>query len=372
MKFTCGQQQLTKAINTVSKAVTARTTIPVLKGILIQASKDGILSLSASDLDLSIEKKINVHVEEEGSVVVLSKLFSDIIRKLPNEPIEIEKSEENNILIKCSSSEFTIVGLSPEEFPNIGEIENLEKKIILEKEIFKEMIKKTVFSASIDESKGIIIGALVEIEENSLNMVALDGFRMAVTREDIKNKENRKIIISAKILNEINKIISETEEGQFIELILDSKKAIILLDGTKIVLRLLEGDFIKYRDITPKEFKTVVTVNKNDFFESVERASLLAKEGKNNLIKLSIHGNKITITSRSEEGNVKEEVFISKEGEDLEIGFNSKYLIEALKVINKEEIKIELNSSTSPCLIKPIYGNEFEYLILPVRLTQGN
>lgn len=370
MKFTCSQQQLSRAINTVSKAVTARTTIPILKGILIKVTKDGILSLYASDLDLSIEKKINVHVEEEGEVVVLSKLFGEIIRKLPNETIEIEKIEENSIKIKCSSSEFTIVGLSPDDFPNIGEIES-NYSILLYKDIFKEMIKKTVFSASIDESKGIIVGSLIELEENSLNMVALDGFRMAVAREEIVNKEAKKIIVSAKILNEINKIISETEDGENIELILDNKKAVILLEGTKIFIRLLEGEFIKYRDITPKESKTTVVVNKNDFMESVERASLLAKEGKNNLIKLDIKDNKIVITSRSEEGNVKEEVLISKDGEDLEIGFNSKYLIDALKVINAEEIKMELNTSISPCLIKPIEGNQFEYLILPVRLT-GN
>ena len=370
MKFTCSQQQLSRAINTVSKAVTARTTIPILKGILIKVTKDGILYLSASDLDLSIEKKINVHTEEEGSVVVLSKLFGDIIRKLPNENIEIEKIEENNINIKCSSSEFTIVGLPPDEFPNIGEIES-NYRILLNKDIFKEMIKKTVFAASIDESKGIIVGALIEIEEDSINMVALDGFRMAVAREKIINKEAKKIIVSAKILNEINKIISESEEGENIELILDNKKAVILLESTKIVLRLLDGEFIKYRDITPKEFKTNVVLNKTDFTESVERASLLAKEGKNNLIKLAILENNMIITSKSEEGNVKENVIISKAGENLEIGFNSKYLLDALKAINTEEIKIELNTSISPCLIKPIEGNEYEYLILPVRLT-GN
>lgn len=370
MKFTCSQQQLSKAINTVSKAVTARTTIPILKGILLKVTKDGILSLSASDLDLSIEKKINVTVEEEGEVVVLSKLFGEIIRKLPNETIEIEKTEENNIHIKCSSSEFTIVGLSADDFPNMGEIDS-NYKIVLDKDIFKEMIKKTVFSASIDESKGIIVGALIELEEDSLNMVALDGFRMAVAREKISNQDSKKIIVSAKILNEINKIIGESEEGSTIELILDNKKAVILLESTKIFLRLLEGEFIKYKDITPKEYKTEVIVNKYDLLESVERASLLAKEGKNNLIKLDIKENKIIITSRSEEGNVKEEVLISKNGEDLEIGFNSKYLIDALKVITTEEIKMELNTSISPCLLKPIEGNQFEYLILPVRLT-GN
>ncbi len=368
MKFSCNQQTLSRALNTVSKAVTSRTTIPILKGILLEASQDNILTLSASDLDLSIEKRIDVNVEEEGSVVVSARLFSDIVRKLPNEDILIEEQENNNIVIKCLSSEFTIVGQPADEFPNIGEI-NEEKKLSLEKDILKEMIKKTSFAASIDESKGIIVGVLIEMEKESLNMVALDGFRMAITREAMKNEENKKIIIAARILNEINKIISENEDSKEIFFILDEKKAVFLLDETKIVLRLLEGDFIKYNDILPKEHKCRVVVSRSEMLNSIERASLLAKEGKNNLIKLSIFRDKIIITSRSEEGNVKEEVFIEKEGMDLDIGFNSKYILDVLKVVNDEQIVMEFNTSVSPCLIKPIEGMAYEYLVLPVRIS---
>ncbi len=368
MKFSCNQQTLSKALNTVSKAVTSRTTIPILKGILLEVREDNSLTLSASDLDLSIEKKIDVTAEETGSVVVSAKLFSDIIRKLPNEEIQIEEQENNTIVIKCLASEFTIVGQPADEFPNIGEI-NLDKKLLLEKDILKEMIKKTSFAASIDESKGIIVGVLIEMEEESLNMVALDGFRMAITREVMKNEENKKIIIAARILNEINKIISENEESKEICFVLDEKKAVFLLDETKIVLRLLEGDFIKYNDILPKEYKCKVVVNRNELLNSIERASLLAKEGKNNLIKLSIFRDKIIITSRSEEGNVKEEVFVEKEGTDLDIGFNSKYLLDVLKAVDEEKLVMEFNTSVSPCLIKPMEGRKFEYLVLPVRIS---
>jgi len=368
MKFSCNQQILSKALNTVSKAVTSRTTIPILKGILLEVDDSNVLTLSASDLDLSIEKRIDISAEEPGSVVVSAKLFSDIIRKLPNEEIQIEEQENNVIVIKCLASEFTIVGQPADEFPNIGEI-NEEKKLSLEKDILKEMIKKTSFAASIDESKGIIVGVLVEMEEESLNMVALDGFRMAITREVMKNEEKKKIIIAARILNEINKIISENEDSKDIYLILDEKKAVFLLDETKIVLRLLEGDFIKYNDILPKEHKTRVVVNRNEMLGSIERASLLAKEGKNNLIKLSIFRDKIIITSRSEEGNVKEEVFIEKEGVDLDIGFNSKYILDVLKAISDESLVMEFNTSVSPCMIKPLEGREFEYLVLPVRIS---
>ena len=367
MKFSCSQQDLSKALNTVSKAVTSRTTIPILKGILLEVDGN-TLKLSASDLDLSIERIIEVTAEEEGSVVVSARLFSDIIRKLPNEEIMIEEQENKSIVIKCLSSEFTIVGQPADDFPNIGEIQE-EKKLFLEKDILKDMIKKTSFAASIDESKGIIVGVLIEMEEESLNMVALDGFRMAITRETMKNEEKKRIIISARILNEINKIITENEENKEIYMILEDKKAFFLLEDTKIVLRLLEGDFIKYNDILPKENKCRITVSRTDLLNSIERASLLAKEGKNNLIKMSIFRDKIIITSRSEEGNVKEEVFVEKEGEDLDIGFNSKYILDVLKVVTDESMIMEFNTSVSPCLIKPVEGRAYEYLVLPVRIS---
>jgi DNA polymerase III subunit beta len=367
MKFTCQQQSLSRALNTVCKAVTTRTTIPILKGILLEANLDNTLKLNASDLDLSIEKIINVNVVREGSIVVSSRLFTDIIKKLPCEEIEIDL-EENSLKIKCHSSEFVIVGQAAEEFPNIGEIKD-NKKIIIDKEIFKEMIKKTSFSASLDESKGIIVGVLIEIEKDALNMVALDGFRMAVTKEFMISEENKRIVISARILNEINKILADEEKENEINLILDEKKAVIILPDTKIVLRLLDGEFIKYKDILPKENKCKIKIARTEFLDSIERASLLAKEGKNNLIKLSIVDSKMIITSRSEEGNVREEIFLEKTGENLDIGFNSKYLLDVLKVITEDEIYLEFNSSVSPCLIKSVENDKFVYLILPVRIN---
>jgi DNA polymerase III subunit beta len=370
MKFSCTQHVLSKALNTVSKAVTSRTTIPILKGILLQATEDGLLKVVASDLDLSIEKKLKVSVWEEGSIVVSARLFSDIIRKLPNEEVEIVE-ENNTVTIRCLSSEFSIVGQPAEEFPNIGKIVE-EDKIRIEKDIFRDMIKRTSFSASIEESKGIIVGLLIEMDEDSITMVALDGFRMAVAREMKSNKEKKKIIVAARILNEINKIFSEAEEDKEIDLIIDEKRAVILMEDTRIVLRILEGEFIKYKDIIPKEHQCKLKVNRAEFLNSMERASLLAKEGKNNLIKFSVFRDKIILTSRSEEGNVKEEVFVEKDGTDLEIGFNAKYIIDVLKAISDEEIAMEFNTGVSPCLIKPIEGDRFEYLVLPVRISANS
>ena len=234
------------------------------------------------------------------------------------------------------------------------------------------MIKKTSFAASIDESRGVITGVLIEMKEESLNMVALDGFRMAVAREKIRNAKQKDIIIPAKILNEISKILSESEmEETSVDLYLNQKKATFLFDDTKVVLRLLEGQFVKYEDILPKDSQCRVVLNKSDFMNSIERASLLAKVGKNNLIKLDIKANNMEITSKSEEGTVKEEIMVSKEGSDLVIGFNSKYLSDALKAIDDENVTMLFNSAISPCLIRPLTGDAYEYLVLPVRITNN-
>jgi len=369
MKFTCNQQILSRALNTVSKAVTSRTTIPILKGILLKAADDGKLTMAASDLDLSIEKTIDVNVESSGSIVVAAKLFGDIIRKLPNEEVSFEVEEGGRAVIKTLSSEFDVVGQQADEFPNTGDIGDVSVQMSIDRKIMSDMIRKTFFCASIDESKGIITGISTEITSDHMTMAALDGFRMAVAEEKMKSDKEGNIIISARIMNEVNKILMENEADDDITVILGDKKAVMLLERTKIVIRLLEGEFIKYRDILPKEKKTTVTIGKDILAESIERASLLAKEGKNKLIKCNIHENLMTITSASEEGAVKEEIIMEKEGEDLEIGFNSKYMMDALKAIDDEQIIMEFNTSITPCMIKPLQGNSFSYLILPVRIS---
>lgn len=368
MKFKCSQQTLAKALNTVSKAVSTRTTLPILKGILIEAKADGTLILTASDLEISIQKKIEAEVYQEGSVVVISKLFGDIIRKLPNEDISIEETEDNSILIKTNSSEFTVMSLPVDEFPKIGEKESDIRPLVFNREIFKDMVRKTAFAASIDESKGILVGILTEINENSVNMVSLDGFRLALAKENMTSAEESKFIISAKIMNEISKIVSDDDSDSDINIFLGAKKAVFNIGNTEVVLRLMEGEFIKYRDIIPTDGTIKVIVGKEILLESIERASLLAKEGKNNLIKMTIRNDLLTVTSRSEEGNVREEIVMEKTGDDLEIGFNSKFVIDVLKVIDDEEISMIFKTGTSPCVVRPVEGDAYEYLILPVRI----
>lgn len=367
MKFYCNQQELNRALNIVSKAITVRTTIPVLKGILIIA-EDNHLILRASDLDMSIETKIDAVVEENGNVVANSKLFVEIIRKLPNGNIYMEKVGENNVNIKTDSSEFQIVGQSGENFPVMNIVEENANKLSIEKEILKNMIRRTNFSASIDESKGVLVGELIEINQNDIRMISVDGFRISVYKEDMKNENLNDIIIHAKTLSEVLKLLSESDIDEDVELIIGSKEALILLDKTKVSIKLMEGEFIKYKDILPKDCNTRMKVDRKFLMQSIERASLMAKEGKNNLIKCTIDGNLLTINSRSDEGSVKEELIVKKEGDNIEIGFNSKYILDVLKVLDDEEISIEFKNSLAPCSIKPVKGDNYEYLILPVRI----
>ena len=368
MRFSCSQSTLVKALNIVSKAVTSRTTIPILKGILIKVDEEGFITMSSSDLDISIEDKFEVVDYEPGEIVVQAKLFGDIIRKLPSEIIYIEENE-GNLIIRSTSSEFNIVGSPSDEFPKINLGEQAER-ITFDKELLKEMIKKTSFAASVDESRGVITGVLLEMKEDSLNMVALDGFRMAVSREYVKNGKEQNIIIPARTLNEVAKIISESEtEEEYVDLLLNEKRAVFVIGNIKVVVRLLDGEYVKYNDILPKESQLRIVLNRNNFMEAIERASLFAKVGKNNLIKLNIMENELEITSKSEEGNVRENVYISREGKDLVIGFNSKYLLDSLKAVEDENISMLFNTPISPCLIRPLEGNEYEYLVLPVRIT---
>jgi DNA polymerase-3 subunit beta len=393
MKFLCDHYDLLKALGIVSRAVTTRTTLPILRGILLSAKDEKSLTLSASDLDISIETQIDADIREKGSLLLPSKILGDMVRRLGEGEVSFNENEGGSVDIKCLNAEYRIMGMAVEEFPDIhGEVKG--GRIILERSKMKEMIRKTCFAASVDETRGIITGVLMELKKNSVNMVALDGFRMAVVREQSDNEEERSIIIPASIMNEVGRIISDTEEVKHSEenkekekegeekkkekkkekerkfdILTDDKKVFFDLKNTLIVSRLLEGVFVKYEDIMPKEYKTSVILNKEELKDSVERASVLIKEGKNNFIKMAFSNGRLSLTSRNEEGTFRDEIITEQTGDDLEIGFNAKFLLDALKVIPDEDISLALNTSVTPCLIRPTEGNSYEYLVLPVRLS---
>lgn len=367
MKFTCSQSALLKAVNMVSKAVSTKTTVPALKGILLQVRNNELI-FTGSDLDFSVITRLDVVEAEDGDIIVSAKLFSDIIRKLPNAMVRAFSDEKNRLNISCLDSSFNIVGAPADEYPAVAVVDEAESFEINNKS-FRSLISKTSFAASIDEKKGILVGCLVKIEEGFIEMAALDGFRMAIAREETQAQCNVKVIVPARILNEMSKLLSEQEAAENVRISVEQKKIQVTAGDVRMISRLLEGEFIKYNDILPKMHKTRVIVSREEIQSSVERASLFVIEGKNNLIKLNINDNGIEITSRNDSGNVTDIVPAELEGDPLEIGFNSKYLMDVLKVINDEEISLEMTNSLSACMVKQVEGDSYQFLVLPVRLS---
>ncbi len=367
MKIICSQRELNIAVNIVQKAVSTKTTLPILKGILLEA-KENKLKLVGNDLDIGIENYIDTKIIREGSIVISSRLFGDIIRKLPNSEIEIEVDEQNNVFIRCENSDFKLVGQPAMEFPELPFVEE-ENTYTIGQDLFKNMIRQTIFATSQDETRPILTGSLIEIGNKSISMVAIDGYRLALRKAYLNTDIDNKAVIPSKTLNEINRILGNESEGD-IYISFTDKHILFTIDEIRIISRLLEGEFINYFQIIPKEFKSKVKVSTKNLLDSIERASLLAKEGKNNLIKFSVKDDIMNVSSNVEIGSVNEEVSIELEGDDLDIGFNSKYLLEALKVIDSEEIYLEFTTGVSPCVMKPTDNDNYIYLLLPVRLSK--
>lgn len=364
MKFVCTKNVLLDGISIVQKAVTGKTTLPILEGIHI-SSKGGELCLTATDLDMGIETSIPCEVLSDGSVVLNSRLFGEIIRKLPDMEIEIEVDGSFGTTIICGKSKFTLVGQNPEDYPELPII-NENSMYKLPQDLLKNMIKQVIFAAAQDETRPILTGVLFEARDGVLSMVALDAYRLALRRSNINSSNNINAVIPGKTLNEVGKILEASAEEVYITF--TPNHILFSLGNTKVISRLLDGEFINYRQIIPEEYKSKVKINTKMLLDSIERASLLAKEGKTNLIKIDVKYNDLIITSNSQLGNVYEEVPIVLEGNELQIAFNSKYFIDVLKVLDVEEVNLEFSSGVSPCLLKTIEDNGYTYLILPVRL----
>jgi DNA polymerase-3 subunit beta len=374
MKFSCDKENLNYALNIALKGVSSRTTLPILKGIRIRCvTGDNKVSVYSSDLDISIETSSPAFVEEGGEIVVSAKLFTDIVRGMPQGQIVFELKEGDKVFLSCENSEFDIQGISPEQFP-VMENAVEGKSFSLGKLMLRDMIRSTAFAASLEEARGIITGVLCEIGEKEISLVALDGFRMAITREKIVNDTEGEIIISSRIMNEIGKILSDTEDSGSgnVEVIVGDNKAKFVVDETIVITRLMEGKFIKYRDILPKESKIRVKVKKAELEESVKRSSIIVREGKNAFIKFKIEGNDLFVSSRADEGRNKDTIVVEKQGDDIEIGFNGRFINDVLRAVPDENIIMEFSTSISPCIIKPEEGENYEYLILPVRLSTAN
>ncbi len=367
MKFTINQRDLSKHINIAQKGISSRTSLQILDGILIEAM-EGKIKLTATDLEISIETFVECQVTQEGSIVVSSRIFGDIIKKLPDAPINIEVNN-NNINIKCENSEFNIIGNPGVDYPDLPLVEEVNS-FILPKDLLKNAIRQTVFATTQDETRPTLTGVLLEIENNLISFVSLDGYRLALRKIPTNTGISLKIIIPGRSLNELNKILEDREED--ITISCATGQVVFNIGDTIVYSRLLEGQFFNYKDIMRKDHKTKVIVNKREFQNGLERASLLAKEEKANLVRLNVLDENVIIRSNSEIGDVFEKITSSQDGENLNIAFNSRYILEGIKIMEAEEIELNFMGSLNPCIINGVDDDSYTYLVLPVRLAQDD
>ena len=369
MKIICEKDKILKALNSVTKAVASKTTMPILEGILIQTN-DNEVKLTTYDLEIGIEYIIECEVKEQGATVVNAIMFSEIIRKLPDTEIDIELNEKNLLVIECEGSLYKLATMNPTEFPELPQI-NIENSIEIEQNALKDMIRKTIFAVSTEENRPIFTGCLFEITNNKLNLVAVDGFRLAWKSRFLQTKINDfSAVIPGRTLNEINKIILDSFDT--IKIGVAKNQALFEMENCKIVTRLLDGEFLNYSSVIPENWETRIRVNKDVIQNCFERISLISSSSiekeKKYPVKVMIDIGKVTISCTNQTGDAKEEIYVSTEGKNLEAGFNPKYFLDALRAIDDEEVFIDFGTSISPCIIRPVDEGDYIYMILPIRL----
>ncbi len=372
MKFICEKANLLKAINSVERGASSKTTMPILEGILIQTN-DNQVKLTSYDLELGIEYVINCEVIEQGNTVVIASVFSDIIRKLPDADISITVDDKDLLIIECEGSLYKLATMNAMEFPELPTIDE-ENSIEIEQNTLKDMIRKTIFAVSVETHRPIFTGCLFEIKSNKLNVVAVDGYRLGWKSKFLDKEVNDfKVVIPGKTLNEVNKIITDSFDK--IKISIAKNQALFEMENCKIVTRLLEGEFLDYERVIPKNWETRIRVNKKELQECFERVSLISmssiEKERKYPVKVSIEIGKVVISCKNQAGDAKEEIFLTTEGKNLEVGFNPKYFLDALKAIDDEEIFVEFGSSLSPSIIKSVEETEdYIYMILPIRIQE--
>ncbi len=369
MEFTCFKEKIIKALNSVVRGVASKTTMPILEGILIQTNTNEI-KLTTYDLELGIEYIMECDVKKQGSTVVNATMFSEIIRKLPDSEIHIMLNENNLLTIECEGALYKLATMNPDEFPELPKIE-VENSLTLEQSALKNMIRRTIFAVSTEDTRPIFTGCLFDIKDNKLNIVAIDGFRLALRTLNIPTPINDfKAVIPAKTLNEVNKILNDSFDS--VSIGVAKNQAVFEMENCKIVTRILEGEFLNYSSTIPSTWQTRIRVEKQNLQDSFERISLISastlEKEKKYPVKVSVEIGKLTILCTNQAGDAKEELYISTEGKNIEVGFNPKYFLDSLKAIDEEEIYIEFGTNVSPCLIKSVENNDYVYMILPIRL----
>ena len=364
MKLENHKKDLIGPINTVQKAISGRTPLPILEGIYFKAENNQI-TLMGTDGEISIQSTVAAKVIEEGEIVLGSRLFGDIIRKLPSATIYLTLTE-HNLNIRCQQSKFNIMGQSTQEFPQMPEI-NDPVKIQLARESLVDSLRSTSFAVSLDDLRMALTGVLLDCKPGKMSFVALDGYRMALNELEIQSDAEIQAIVPARACTEIVRLLDDSLDTILIELADNYIK--IDLGSTIFVSKLINGEFFQYQGLVRNDHKINVKLRRQDFVQGLERANLLAKEERSNLVKLDISANEILIESHSDIGDVHELIPCTTEGEGLKIAFNSKYLLEGVKAIQEEEIICHFIDSVNPCIIESSEKSGYIYLVLPVRLA---
>lgn len=368
MKLICSKSNLLKGVNIVSKAVPSKTTMSILECILIDASANDI-KFTANDMELGIETKIEGEILQKGIIAVEAKVFSEIIRKLPDNDVTIESGSNYQITITCEKAKFNISGKSGEDFSYLPYIEKNDF-ISLSQFTLKEVIRQTIFSIADNDNNKLMTGELFEIHGNEFKVVSLDGHRISIRKIELKEEyADRKVVVPGKSLQEISKILSGETEDE-VRIFFTNNHIVFEFDTTTVVSRLIEGEYFKINQMLSSDYETKFVINKKEFLNCIDRATLLVKEGDKKPIIFRISDENMEININSQLGSMKEDIDIEKEGKDILIGFNPKFLIDALRVIDDENVTIYMVNPKAPCYIRD-EEQKYIYLILPVNFNSA-
>lgn len=366
MKIICSKSDLVKGVSIVAKAVPSKTTMPILECILIDATTD-IIKFTANDMELGIQTEIKGDIEERGMIAIDAKIFSEIVRKLPENDVTITTDENLQTTIVCEKAKFDISGKPGEEFSYLPAIEK-EDSIEISQFTLKDVIRQTIFSISDSENNKMMTGELFEIKNNMLRVVSLDGHRISIRRINLKDDVNEnKLIVPGKTLIEVSKVLSGEAESM-VDISYTKNHIVFEFDQTVVVSRLIEGEYFKIDQMLSNDYETKVRINKKELLNCIDRATLLVKEGDKKPIIININEDVMELKIKSMIGSMNEEIYINKEGKDLMIGFNPKFLLDALRNIDEEEVTLYLMNAKAPCFIKDEIES-YIYLILPVNFN---
>lgn len=365
MKFTCEKYVLQNAITIAMRAVASKSPIQHLEGLLIEAGMK--VRITGFDLKEGIYTSIDADVAQAGSIVVEAKLFSEMIRRLPDGMVTITTDNNLSVNVKCGKSEYNFIGLNAEDFPELPNVEGINY-ITLPQNMLKSMINQTIFAVSDSETRPVYTGELFEIEDSTLTIVAVDGYRLAKRTEKIDGKlENCTFIVPGTALADVERICGDEDDA--VEIVVGAKHISFVIGSTVLVSRRLEGDFLNYRKSIPTEFKYVLGISRQELISAIDRVTIVVTEKNTSPVRMTVNDSYIDLLCNSGISRADDVCSCEGTGEGLEIGFNGRYMKDALKAAGVEKLDLKLNTPNSPCVIKANNGDEsFEYMILPVRL----